>query len=49
MQGAQIFEAVGLNQQVIDKCFVGTPSRIGGVNFDVLALEVSEGVMMFNW
>ena len=39
-QGAQIFEAVGLHQDVIDKCFVGTASRIGGVSFDVLASEV---------
>lgn len=40
LQGAQIFEAVGLSQDVIDVCFVGTPSRIGGSNFEVLAYEV---------
>ena len=38
-KGAQIFEAVGLNTQVIDRCFAGTPSRIQGVGFDVLAEE----------
>ena len=39
-KGAQIFEAVGLGPKVIDKCFVGTPSRISGVNFEILAQEV---------
>ncbi|RMF86593.1 MAG: glutamate synthase large subunit [Nitrospirae bacterium] len=29
--GAQIFEAVGLGQEVIDRCFTGTTSRIGGI------------------
>ncbi len=38
-KGAQIFEAVGLNAEVIDTCFVGTASRISGVGFDVLAEE----------
>lgn len=38
-KGAQIFEAVGLSQEVIDKCFKNTPSRIEGSNFDVLASE----------
>lgn len=38
-KGAQIFEAVGLRDEVIDRCFVGTASRIQGVNFDVLAQE----------
>lgn len=28
-KGAQIFEAVGLNDDVIDRCFRGTQSRIG--------------------
>ena len=40
-QGAQIFEAVGLQQEVIDLCFAGTASRIGGVTFQVLGKEVS--------
>lgn len=38
-KGAQIFEAVGLSKEVIDKCFKSTASRIGGSNFDVLASE----------
>ncbi|MEU6152011.1 glutamate synthase large subunit [Actinosynnema sp. NPDC047251] len=39
--GAQIFEAIGLGQDVIDSCFTGTTSRLGGVGFDVLAEEVA--------
>jgi glutamate synthase (NADPH/NADH) large chain len=38
-KGAQIFEAVGLRDDVIDRCFAGTASRIQGVSFDVLAEE----------
>ncbi|ESO02185.1 hypothetical protein HELRODRAFT_65256 [Helobdella robusta] len=38
-KGAQIFEAVGLADEVIQKCFPGTPSRIGGTTFAILALE----------
>ena len=37
--GAQIFEAVGLARDVIDRHFTGTASRIGGVGIDVLARE----------
>ena len=40
--GAQIFEAVGLDGTVIDRCFTGTASRIGGVGADVLAQETLE-------
>jgi len=40
-QGAQIFEAVGLNQDLIEKYFTGTPSRIEGVGLDVLAREAA--------
>ncbi len=39
-KGAQIFEALGLRDEVIDRCFTGTASRIQGVNFDVLAEEM---------
>ncbi|GAB5440850.1 MAG: glutamate synthase large subunit [Fuerstiella sp.] len=38
-KGAQIFEAVGLADEVVNKCFAGTASRIKGVGFDVLATE----------
>jgi glutamate synthase (NADPH) large chain len=40
--GAQIFEAVGLNQILIDRCFTGTASRVGGVGMDALARETLE-------
>jgi glutamate synthase (NADPH/NADH) large chain len=39
--GAQIFEAIGLGPEVIDSCFTGTTSRLGGVGFDTLADEVA--------
>ncbi|MFT6715881.1 MAG: glutamate synthase (NADPH/NADH) large chain [Saprospiraceae bacterium] len=38
-QGAQIFEALGIADDVIAKCFEGTVSRIQGMNFDMLARE----------
>ncbi len=38
--GAQVFEAVGLRQDVIDEYFTGTSSRVGGVGLDVIAREV---------
>ena len=39
-QSAQIFEAIGLGPEVIDRCFKGTISRISGISFDELAEEV---------
>jgi glutamate synthase (ferredoxin) len=38
--GAQIFEAVGLNRDVIDRYFTGTASRVSGIGVDVIAEEV---------
>lgn len=38
-KGAQIFEAVGLGPEVIDRCFRGTQSRIGGVGMEIMAKE----------
>jgi len=38
-KGAQIFEAVGLADEIIDRCFTGTASRVQGVNFEVLIQE----------
>jgi glutamate synthase (NADPH/NADH) len=38
-KGAQIFEALGLGEDVIAACFQGTASRIGGVNFEGLASD----------
>lgn len=40
-RGAQLFEAVGLNQEVIDKYFTGTTSRVGGIGLDEIAEEVA--------
>jgi glutamate synthase (NADPH/NADH) large chain len=37
--GAQIFEAIGLSPEVIDRYFAGTASRISGIDLDVIAEE----------
>jgi glutamate synthase (NADPH/NADH) large chain len=37
--GAQVFEAIGLSQTVIDEYFTGTTSRLGGIGIDVIASE----------
>ncbi|HEY9733571.1 MAG TPA: glutamate synthase large subunit [Drouetiella sp.] len=37
--GAQIFECVGLGPKVIDRCFNGTTSRLGGLEFEDIAQE----------
>jgi len=39
----QIFERSGWAAEVIDSCFTGTTSRLGGVGFDTLADEVASG------
>ncbi|XP_011076008.1 glutamate synthase 1 [NADH], chloroplastic isoform X1 [Sesamum indicum] len=36
-KGAQIFEAVGLSSEVMERCFSGTPSRVEGATFEALA------------
>lgn len=38
-KGAQIFEAVGLADDIVNRCFVGTASRVQGVNFATLIEE----------
>ena len=38
-QGAQIFEALGVGSEVVDFCFTGTITRIGGVGFNEIAHE----------
>lgn len=38
-RGAQIFEALGISQTVIDRYFTATTSRIGGVDLDMIARE----------
>lgn len=39
-QGAQIFEIIGLNEEVVSRYFTGTVSRIGGLGLDEIAREV---------
>lgn len=38
-QGAQIFEIIGLNNEVVDRYFTGATSRIGGMGLDEIARE----------
>jgi glutamate synthase (NADPH/NADH) large chain len=40
-RGAQVFEAVGLSQDVVDAYFTGTSSKLGGIGLDVIAEEVA--------
>src|SRR5678815_5658984 len=40
-RGAQIFEAIGLNQQFVDTYFTNTPTRISGIGIDEIATEVA--------
>jgi glutamate synthase (NADPH) large chain len=39
---AQAFEAVGINKDVIDEYFTGTPGQLGGAGLDVIAEEVKQ-------
>ncbi len=41
-RGAQIFEAIGLNQEIIDRYFTWTPSRVEGVGLDVIEKEARD-------
>jgi glutamate synthase (NADPH/NADH) large chain len=41
-RGAQVFEAIGLGPDVVDKYFTGTTSQLGGITLDVMAQEVAE-------
>src|SRR5271165_4278224 len=38
-QGAQVFEAIGLNKELVDSYFAGTASRLQGIGLDVVARE----------
>ncbi len=40
--GAQIFETIGLANALVERCFTGTPARLGGVSFEKLASDVLE-------
>ncbi|MCA1711222.1 MAG: glutamate synthase large subunit [Actinobacteria bacterium] len=39
--GAQVFEALGLSQELVDEYFTGTTSRLGGIGLEVIAEEVA--------
>jgi glutamate synthase domain-containing protein 2/glutamate synthase domain-containing protein 1/glutamate synthase domain-containing protein 3 len=39
-RGAQVFEAIGLHESLVNKYFTWTPSRVGGVGLEVIAREV---------
>lgn len=39
--GAQIFECIGLSQEVVDRYFTGTTTKLGGIDLDTIAEEVS--------
>jgi glutamate synthase domain-containing protein 2/glutamate synthase domain-containing protein 1/glutamate synthase domain-containing protein 3 len=41
-RGAQIFEAIGLNHEVVNKYFTWTPSRIEGIGIEEIAEEVRQ-------
>jgi glutamate synthase domain-containing protein 2/glutamate synthase domain-containing protein 1/glutamate synthase domain-containing protein 3 len=38
-RGAQVFEAIGLNEEMVEEFFTGTASRIGGIAFEEIARE----------
>jgi glutamate synthase (NADPH/NADH) large chain len=40
-RGAQVFEALGLAPELVDRYFTGTTSQLGGIGLDVLAQEVA--------
>ena len=40
-RGAQVFEAIGLAQDLVDRYFTGTVSQLGGVGLDVVAAEAA--------
>jgi glutamate synthase domain-containing protein 2/glutamate synthase domain-containing protein 3 len=37
--GAQLWEAIGLSTELVDRHFAGTPSRVGGIGMDLIAEE----------
>ena len=39
--GAQVFEALGLAQDLVDEYFTGTTSRLGGIGLDIIAQETA--------
>jgi glutamate synthase domain-containing protein 2/glutamate synthase domain-containing protein 3 len=43
-RGAQVFEAVGLSRSLVERCFAGTPSRLGGIGLP----EIADDVLAWN-
>ena len=41
-RSSQLFEAVGLNRELIDEFFPGTVSRVGGIGLDEIAAECNQ-------
>ena len=41
-QGSQIFEAIGISKEVVDKYFTNTVSRVGGITLEDIARDVDE-------
>jgi glutamate synthase (ferredoxin) len=41
-RGAQVFEAIGIGGKVIEECFVGTASPIGGIGYRQIAAETAQ-------
>ncbi|TFK76592.1 NADPH-dependent glutamate synthase [Pluteus cervinus] len=41
-KGAQIFEILGLHSEIVERCFIGTASRVQGATFDLLAMDAFE-------
>ena len=39
-RGAQMFEALGVSRKVVEECFTGTPSPIGGIDYAQMAEEL---------
>ena len=40
-RSAQVFEAIGLSAELVDEYFLGTPSRVGGIGLEEVALEAN--------
>ena len=47
-RGSQLFEAIGVDEEVIDLCFTGTPSRIKGSGFEDFQAD-SEALTQRTW
>lgn len=41
-KGAQLFEILGIHEEVVSECFVGTASRVQGATFELLAMDAFE-------